>query len=78
MSELVNIRLKDIDKLTSTLIVKGKGGKVREVGIRYDLIEMIKDYLAGERKDSHVHESEYLLVSQRCKKMHKDHVRDWL
>lgn len=78
VSELVNIRLKDIDTLTSTLTVKGKGGKVREIGIRNDLMEMIKDYLAGERKESKFHDSEYLLVSQRCKKMHRDAVRDWL
>lgn len=75
VSELVNIRLKDIDKLTSTLTVKGKGGKVREIGIN-DLMEMVKDYLAGERKESRFYDSKYLLVSQRSKKMHRDAVRD--
>lgn len=78
VSELVNIRLIDIDSLTYTLMVRGKGGKVREIGIRNDLMELIKAYQTGERKNSRFHDSEYLLVSQRSKKMHRDAVRDWL
>jgi integrase/recombinase XerD len=41
-------------------------------------MELIKDYQVGERKESRFHESEYLLVSQRSMKMHRDAVRDWL
>jgi integrase/recombinase XerD len=33
VSELVNIKLVDIDSLSFTLMVRGKGGKVREIGI---------------------------------------------
>lgn len=59
VSELVNIKLSDIDALTFTLLVKGKGAKVREIGIRNDLTELIKEYQAGERMDSRFHDSEY-------------------
>jgi len=78
VSELVNIKLTDIDALTFTLMVRGKGGKVREIGIRNDLMELIKAYQAGERQASRFHDSDYLLVSQRSKRMHRDAVRDWL
>jgi len=78
VSELVNIKLTDIDALTFTLMVRGKGGKVREIGIRNDVMELIKEYQVGERKASRFHESDYLLVSQRSGKMHRDAVRDWL
>lgn len=78
VSELVNIKLTDIDALTFTLLVRGKGGKVREIGIRNDLMELIKVYREGERKESKFHDSEYLFVSQRSKIMHRDAVRDWL
>jgi integrase/recombinase XerD len=78
VSELVNIKLGDIDSLTSTLMVRGKGGKVREIGIRTDLMHLIRTYQTGERNESKFHESEYLFVSQRSKKMHRDSVRDML
>ena len=78
VSELVNIKHVDIEPLTSTLTVRGKGGKVREIGIRNDLMDLIKVYQAGERKGSKYHDSEYLFVTQRSPKMHRDAVRDWL
>lgn len=78
VSELVNIKQVDIEPLTSTLTVRGKGGKVREIGIRNDLMDLIKIYQAGERRKSKYHDSEYLLVTQRSPKMHRDAVRDWL
>lgn len=77
VSELVNIKLVDIDTLTSILVIRGKGGKVREISLRQDVIQLIKQYMGGERKESKFNESEYLLVSQRSKKMHRDAVRDW-
>ena len=41
VSELVHIKLKDIDAINRTLTVRGKGGKVREIGIRRDVMELI-------------------------------------
>ncbi|MEK4244457.1 tyrosine-type recombinase/integrase [Psychrobacillus sp. FSL K6-2684] len=78
VSELVHIKLKDIDAINRTLTVRGKGGKVREIGIRRDVMELIQAYLVGERKESRFSDSEYLLLSQRGRKMHRDAVRDWL
>jgi len=78
VSELVHIKLSDIDAINRTLTVRGKGGKVREIGIRRDVMKLIQVYLVGERKESRFSDSEYLLLSQRSKKMHRDAVRDWL
>ncbi|MGJ9385252.1 tyrosine-type recombinase/integrase [Salipaludibacillus sp. CF4.18] len=78
VSELVNIKLKDVDRLTYTLTVRGKGGKVREISLREDVILAIDEYMNGERKNSKFVNSDYLLVSQRASKMHRDAIRDWL
>lgn len=39
VSELVGIQLADIDLLTSQLVVIGKGGKRREIGLRQDVLQ---------------------------------------
>jgi integrase/recombinase XerD len=78
VSELVNIKLIDIDSLTATLMVKGKGGKIREISLHQDVLLLIKQYMGGERGQSRFQESEFLLISQRAKTMHRDAVRDWL
>lgn len=78
VSELVGIQLADVDTLTATLVVRGKGGKVREISLRQDVLQLIKQYQQEERLQSKFHESKYLLVSQRSEKMHRDAVRDWL
>ncbi|MFD2679254.1 tyrosine-type recombinase/integrase [Bacillus seohaeanensis] len=78
VTELVNIKLADIDSLTYSLTVRGKGGKVREISLRQDVLQLIKQYQLGERMQSRFQESEYLLVSQRAKKIHRDRVRGWL
>ncbi|WP_108668941.1 tyrosine-type recombinase/integrase [Peribacillus acanthi] len=78
VSELVNIKQGDIDALTATLTVRGKGGKVREISLRQDVLQLIKQYQKEERAKSRFRESEYLLISQRSVKMHRDAVRDWL
>lgn len=78
VTELVNIKLSDIDSLTATLMVHGKGGKVREISLRQDVLQLIKQYQLGERRTSRFCDSEYLLVSQRANKMHRDAVRNWM
>lgn len=52
ISELVNIKRRDIDFMTSSLLVMGKGGKVREISIWQDVIELIQSYIKGERAQS--------------------------
>lgn len=78
VSELVNCKISDIDFLTCTLTIRGKGGKVREVSLRNDVIDLIRQYNSDERQKSRFKESEHLLVSQRAPKVHRDAVRDWL
>jgi integrase/recombinase XerD len=78
VTELVSCKITDIDYLTSTITVKGKGGKVREVSLRSDLVNLMRQYTTKERENSRFKESEYLLVSQRSAKVHRDAVRDWL
>lgn len=78
VSELVSIKRSDVDLLTATLLIHGKGNKVREMSLRQDVIQLIKEYQQGERKQSPFSEGEYLLVSQRAEKMHRDAVRSWL
>ncbi|MGX2961648.1 tyrosine-type recombinase/integrase [Peribacillus sp. JNUCC 23] len=52
VSELCQVRLEDIDFLTNELSVYGKGGKHRQVPLRNDLVENIREYLKGERSQS--------------------------
>ncbi|RUL54152.1 tyrosine-type recombinase/integrase [Lysinibacillus antri] len=78
VSELIAIKISDIEFLTQTLTVRGKGGKIRQVTIRSDVIELIKEYMKGERAVSKFRYSEYLLLSQRTPKMHRDAIRGYL
>lgn len=75
VSEMVSLQLRDIDLLTNTLTVAwGKGFKYREVPLRQDMVEAIKEYMGGERKESEFNTSEYLLLTQRAGKMDRDTV----
>jgi prepilin-type N-terminal cleavage/methylation domain-containing protein len=75
VSELVNLRLRDLDCLGMVLkVVWGKGGKVREVPMRTEVVETIQEYLEGERKANKHCDSEYLLLTQRAGKMDRDSV----
>jgi len=75
VSELVNIKLRDIDLLSMNLTINcGKGGKRREVPLKAEVIEAVKEYLDGERKMSRFAESEYLVLTSRSSKMDRDAV----
>ncbi|OMC89225.1 integrase [Viridibacillus sp. FSL H7-0596] len=78
VSELVGIQLENIDLLTNTLRIFGKGGKIREVPLRKDVLTLIQHYRKEERAQSKFVDSPYLLVSQRSLKMHQDGIRNWL
>ncbi|MCP1143658.1 tyrosine-type recombinase/integrase [Lysinibacillus endophyticus] len=75
VTELVDIKICDVDQLTSHLTVRGKGGKIREIPLRKDVLEAIQVYMRGERGNSKFPKSPFLLVSQRAEKMHRDAVR---
>jgi integrase/recombinase XerD len=74
VSELCSIKIKDVDVITNTLNVFGKGGKHREIPIKVELLEKIQGYIKGERNESRFKESEWLLVSQRTERLARDAV----
>lgn len=78
VTELVEIELAHVDQLTAQLTVRGKGGKLREVPLRRDVLEHLQNYVRGERAASKYAASPKLLVSQRAPRMHRDAVRRWL
>jgi len=64
VSELCDIRVRSIDFLTGHLRVMGKGGKVREVPLKTEVVEAIKDYLTERVKNPYT-KSVYLFLGQR-------------
>lgn len=64
VSELCSIKLKNIDFLTGHLKIIGKGGKAREIPLKSEVIETIKEYLV-ERNNNPYKDSEYLILGQR-------------
>lgn len=72
------VRVNEIDYLTNTLQVTGKGGKYREIPIRRDLVDLIKEYIRSVRQENKHRDSPSLLLSQRAEKMHKDAVNTLL
>lgn len=74
VSEVVHIRIKDIDPIIRELKIVGKGGKYRTVPLRDDVLEQIQEYVKSDRQDSPFRESPYLLLSQRAPKMQRDAV----
>lgn len=48
--EIIGIKVANIDFLTSHLKVIGKDGKIREIPIKSELLNLIKKYLDTERK----------------------------
>ncbi|EZH66277.1 integrase [Bacillaceae bacterium JMAK1] len=78
VTELVTIKLIDLDRMTGILTVRGKGGKLRELSLRTDVLELVHEYQRSERQESKFSDSSYLFVSQRASKMHRDAVRELL
>ena len=63
VSELCSIKIKDIDFLNYSIKIYGKGGKFREVPLKFDLADVIKEYIKD--RDYTVKDSEYLIIGQR-------------
>ncbi|MDI3534920.1 MAG: integrase/recombinase XerD [Thermosediminibacterales bacterium] len=74
VSELVSIKLRDIDFFTRELRIIGKGGKYREIPLKQEVIETIKEYMETERKQNKFKESSYLILTQRAGRAHRDAV----
>ncbi len=72
--ECSNIKLKDIDlKNGELLITKGKGNKQRVVLLNDKAIEVVSNWLK-DRKNYRFCDSDYLFISERCDKLHKDSI----
>lgn len=78
VSELVSLKLTDVDRLTAQLSVRGKGGKFRDIPLRKDVLEVLEQYVSRERAASKFASSPFLLLSQRAESMHRDGVRRFL
>ncbi|APC42534.1 integrase [Clostridium estertheticum subsp. estertheticum] len=75
VSELVNVKLRDVDMLSMNLTVAwGKGGKKRDVQLKGQVVDSVKEYLAGERRGNKFANSEYLILTNRSAKMDRDAV----
>lgn len=64
VSELCSIKIKDIDFLNYSIKIHGKGGKFREVPLKFDVADAIKEYIAERNNDSKI-DSEFLIIGQR-------------
>jgi integrase/recombinase XerD len=64
VSELCSIKIKNIDFLTGHIKIIRKGGKVREIPLKVEVMETIKEYLV-ERNSNPYRDSEYLILGQR-------------
>lgn len=65
VSELINIRLTDINFETNYIMINGKGNKVRTV-IMLDLIaEIIKDYLREREEQGTLYKNKYLFIGRQ-------------
>ena len=75
VSELVAIKLRNVDMLAMNLTVAcGKGGKRREIPLKSEVIDSIKEYLDSERRNSKFAGSECLILTNRAAKMDRDAV----
>lgn len=64
VSELCDIKIKNLDFLTNHLKIIGKGGKVREVPMKTEVTEAIKQHLKQRAKTRYA-QSEYLFAGQK-------------
>lgn len=63
VSELVDLKIREIDFLTSHLQVTGKGGKRREIGLKSEVLRLVREYIKEERSASVFHQSGYLKLA---------------
>ena len=63
VSELVNIKIKDIDFSNKTILIFGKGSKERLVSFGEPALDSINQYINDGRKQYEI-ESEYLIVGK--------------
>lgn len=71
VSELINIKLTDIDFENNYIIIKGKGNKVRMVVMLDFVAEIIKDYLKEREEEGTLDKNKYLFIGRQEVKKNK-------
>ena len=75
VSELVNIKLKDINERDRTIKVLGKGSKERIVVFGINTKEALDNYLNRGRREVDIHNSDYLFLNKDGNKLSDRYVR---
>ena len=78
VSELVNIKLKDIDKYNKSIKILGKGSKERIVYYEDNCSKLLKKYLNNTRRKLDKNNSEYLLLNKFGNKLSTRMIRNIL
>ena len=78
VSELVNIKLKDIDKYNKSIKILGKGSKERIVYYEDNCSKLLDKYLNNTRKELDKNNSEYLLLNKFGNKLSTRMIRNIL
>lgn len=76
VSELVNIKIKNIDMVNKTIRVIGKGSKERMVIYNNHTSAALKTYLNDAYRIFNKHQSEYLILNQNGNKLSERYVRN--
>ncbi len=74
LSELINLKESDIDKSNSNIKILGKGNKNRIVPVSNKLLKEIDDYVVEKRTLFEKNSEEYLLISDKNKKLYEKYV----
>ncbi len=69
LSELINLKERQIDKSKKEIKILGKGNKERIVPVSPDLLKMVEEYIDAKKKEYESPE-EYLLVTEKGKRMY--------
>ena len=73
LSELINVKEKQVDSSKLQIKVLGKGNKERIIPLNIELIKMIQEYKQLKKKEFENPE-DYLLVTEKGKKMYSKYV----
>ena len=76
VSELVNIKIKDINISDRTIRINGKGDKERVVVFGFNSLEILKLYLNDGRKKLDIQNSEYLFLNNYGDRISDRYIRN--
>lgn len=74
--EITNLKLKNLHLENGILFVLGKGNKERKVYLNDNVIKVIKDWLKDRVKFKKAILSQYIFVSERSEKLHKNSINE--